>query len=310
MEGNFLESAKFFRQIAKNVNDLYFKIEKKGLHSDKNVLNNLSGKEWLRHTKSWLIVDGKPSDISQEIKDHPASFPPELIEHFIEYFTKKEGWVLDPFMGIGSTAVACLNLGRNCWGTEINEKYFTYTTKRISTQIKTLKVKNNLKCQVFNEDCRDLLKISVENAFPPIDFCITSPPYWNILGTSRGGVKSTHKKRIEDGLDEKYSDNPKDIGNISRYEDYLNTMKQIFNDVLKLLKIDGYLMVIVQNVRPKDGIMIPIGWDLARLLSKTYNLRQEFIWCQDQKQMGIWGYPKTYVSNVHHHYCMVFQKSS
>ena len=57
-----------------------------------------------------------------------------------------------------------------------------------------------------------------------------------------------------------------------------------------------------------NGDMLPIAWDIARVLSPTYRLRQERIWVQDQKMLGIWGYPTTYVSNVHHHYCLVFRK--
>jgi DNA modification methylase len=308
MEGKFPESAKIFRQVAKTIHELFFKIENQGSYHNKNTLNDLSGKAWLRHTKSWIVVDGKPSDIPREIKDHPASFPPELIEYFIEFFTKKDGWVLDPFMGIGSTAIACLNLARNCWGTEINPKYFSYASKRTQDQKNLLKISDNLTCKIFNNDCRDILNLQVASNFPLIDFCITSPPYWNILETSRGGVKSAHKKRIEIGLDEKYSENPNDIGNISNYEVYLKEMEKIFNNIYRILKKDGYVMIIVQNIRPKGGIMIPIAWDLAKLLSKSYKLRQEFMWCQNQKQLGIWGYPKTYVSNVHHHYCLVLQK--
>ncbi|MFW9952533.1 MAG: DNA methyltransferase [Candidatus Thorarchaeota archaeon] len=308
IEGNLSESSKLFRQVATNINELYFKIEKKGSYNKKNSLNDLSGKEWLRHTKSWIIMDGKPSDIPREIKNHPASFPPELIEYFIEYFTKKDGWVIDPFMGIGSTAIACLNLNRNCWGTEINPKYFNYAFKRIEGRRIALNSSKDLTCKIINEDCRKLVNLHEKHKFPLIDFCITSPPYWNILETSRGGVKSTHKKRIENGLDEKYSNDPNDLGNFSNYKYYLNELEEIFNLIFKLLKFNGYLMIIVQNVRPKGGVMIPLAWDLAKILSKSYKLRQEFIWCQNQKQLGIWGYPKTYVSNVHHHYCLMFQK--
>ena len=34
----------------------------------------------------------------------------------------------------------------------------------------------------------------------------------------------------------------------------------------------------------------------------------EKIWCQDNKKLGIWGYPSEFVSNVHHHYCLIFKK--
>ena len=318
--GDLPEAARLLRRLAKFITDsFYYRIEIKGDFDKRNVLNDLTGKEWLRHTKSWEIRDGKPSDIPKEIKDHPASFPPELIEHFVEFFTKEGGWVLDPFMGIGSTAVACHNLNRNCWGIEINPKYCHYGIKRIKERDLSITEFFNVKngeaqkkpsyfTKIFNDDCRNVLKIHREKNFPPIDFCVTSPPYWDILGKSRGGVKSAHKKRIEEGLDEKYSDYENDFGNITEYQDYLGVLEKLFEDIKVILKPRGYLMIIIQNVRPKDGIMIPIAWDMAKRLSKTYLLRQEFIWCQNQKFMGIWGYPTTYVSNVHHHYCLVLQK--
>ncbi|MFX0134849.1 MAG: DNA methyltransferase, partial [Candidatus Hodarchaeota archaeon] len=120
--GDFINTAKIFRQLAKVIRQIEYDCEIKGDYNENNDLNDLTGKEWLRHTKSWLIVDGKPSDIPDEIKDHPASYPPDLAKHFIEFFTKKDDWVFDPFMGIGSTLVACMELERNCWGTELNPK--------------------------------------------------------------------------------------------------------------------------------------------------------------------------------------------
>ena len=74
------------------------------------------------------------------------------------------------------------------------------------------------------------------------------------------------------------------------------------------MKEKGYLCIIAQNFRPKDGIMRSLAWDIANKLKEHFKLRQEYIWLQDQKQLGIWGYPTTFVSNVHHHYCLIFQK--
>jgi hypothetical protein len=54
--------------------------------------------------------------------------------------------------------------------------------------------------------------------------------------------------------------------------------------------------------------MAPLAWDVARRLRRVWRLRQETIWCQNNKRLGCWGYPTTFVSNVHHHYCLTFQK--
>lgn len=298
----YRDSAKKFRQIASILLDIDSITDNEQNFSDRNTLNDLSGKRWLKSTKSWLIVDGKPSDIPPEIKNHPGSFPPDLAAHFIEFFTKSNQWVLDPFLGIGSTLAACKMLGRNGWGTELNPIFCDYANKRINGGDCS-----NLILKAFHDDVRNVLKIWKKEGFPLVDFLITSPPYWNILETSRGGVESNQKKRIKEGLNEKYSEHPNDLGNISNYEQYLNELASIFGLTKQILKKGAYICIVVQNVRPKDGIMVPIAWDLANKLRHVFSLRQEFIWCQDQKFLGIWGYPNTYVSNVHHHYCLMFQ---
>lgn len=295
-------SAKLYRQAASVLRKIDSILDTEQNFSDRNSLNDLSGRRWLKSTKSWIIADGKPSDIPKEIKNHPGSYPPSLASHFIEFFTKKEDWVLDPFVGIGSTAQACKELGRNCIGIELNPEYAQYAQDRVKS-----KEDNNQKIRIFNDDSRRISGIWDENNLPDARFLITSPPYWNILAKSRGGVESTHRKRIKAGLDEKYSENSADIGNLSTYEEYLNELTQIFKDIQSVMLVGAYLCVIVQNFRPKDGIMRPLAWDIGHNLGKIFTLKQEFIWCQNQKNLGIWGYPTTYVSNVHHHYCLIFQ---
>ena len=55
---------------------------------------------------------------------YPAKFVPQIPKIVIEEFTKKNDLVLDPFCGSGMTPLVCKDLGRNCLGCEINEKYY------------------------------------------------------------------------------------------------------------------------------------------------------------------------------------------
>jgi hypothetical protein len=87
-------------------------------------------------------------------------------------------------------------------------------------------------------------------------------------------------------------------------------MGKIIEGLSPLLSDRAYLVIVVQNMRDVDGSLKPIAWDLARRLSEDYDLRQEMIWCQDNKKLGCWGYPTTYVSNVHHHYCLILQNKN
>ncbi len=56
-------------------------------------------------------------------RNHSAAFPLALPEWFIKLFTQEDDVVLDPFLGVGTTAIAAKQLGRQYIGIEINEEY-------------------------------------------------------------------------------------------------------------------------------------------------------------------------------------------
>lgn len=269
----------------------------KGSYAENNTLNNLTGKEWVKFTKSWKVY--KPKSRKDSEKDHPAKFPEELVEDFIRFFTKKGDTVLDPFLGTGSTLVGCRNTGRNGVGIELNEKYANIARQKVSqTSLRPVEL------EVKQGDNRDVIP-TLDTTF---DYCITSPPYWNMLDKSRGGVESAHKQREKEGLDTVYSDSHKDLGNIHDYDEFIEELYNMFALVHERLNDGAYLTVVIQNIRTEDGVMKPLAWDLAKRLGELYTLKQEKLWLQDDKMLGIWGYPTEYVSNVHHHYCLIFKK--
>ncbi len=66
-------------------------------------------------------------------RPHPSSFPVQLPEMCIRlHGLERTGLVLDPFLGIGSTALACLRLGVSCLGFEIDPRYFQTAVQRIT----------------------------------------------------------------------------------------------------------------------------------------------------------------------------------
>lgn len=66
--------------------------------------------------------------------EHPAPYPLQLPLNVLE--TTPSQQVLDPFMGSGTTGVACVDLGRKFIGIEIEPKYFDIACKRISDALK------------------------------------------------------------------------------------------------------------------------------------------------------------------------------
>lgn len=69
-------------------------------------------------------------------KEHPVAFPVEIPQNCINAATNRDGLVLDPFMGSGTTGVACVKLGRKFIGIEIEPKYFDIACRRISEALK------------------------------------------------------------------------------------------------------------------------------------------------------------------------------
>lgn len=62
---------------------------------------------------------------------HPATFPLKLAEDHIKSWSNEGDLVLDPFMGSGTTGIACKNLNRRFIGYEINEDYFKFAQERL-----------------------------------------------------------------------------------------------------------------------------------------------------------------------------------
>ena len=71
-------------------------------------------------------------------KQHPTEKPIKLMCRLIEASSNKNDIILDPFMGSGSTGVACVNTGRNFIGIELDEDYFKIASERIKQSKETL----------------------------------------------------------------------------------------------------------------------------------------------------------------------------
>jgi len=74
-------------------------------------------------------------DPSPTHNNHPTVKPVALMQYLVTLVTPPGGTVLDPFMGSGTTGIACKNLGRGFVGIELDEQYFEIAEKRISIKI-------------------------------------------------------------------------------------------------------------------------------------------------------------------------------
>ena len=278
-----VKEEKLQSKINQNLTENYINLGERGRYCIKNKLNELTGKEWIKFTKSWFIL--KPKRRIDDVITHPAKFPESLVERFINFFTKRGESVLDPMGGTGTVNYVCEKLGRIGYCIELEEKYYNIGCIR-SNQF------------FFLGDYREIKKFNI----PKVDYIITSPPYWDSL--KRNYVRQL--KRKKEGLDTEYSLNPNNLENIKDYNEFLNELVEVYKYLKDWLKKKKYLTIIVNNIY-KNGKLYPLAFDLASKLGNYYSLKDEQVWCQDDKRLIALGVNKAYVGNRHHVYCLIFK---
>ena len=77
----------------------------------------------------WEIPNVKANHVEKTI--HPCQFPVELIERLVLALTNEDDWVFDPFMGVGTTAIAALMHQRRAIGAEIMPEYVQIARQRL-----------------------------------------------------------------------------------------------------------------------------------------------------------------------------------
>ena len=295
----------------KNVSyQLFFRKDDSPLLEDReySYLNNTKALEnrALQESKTdmWFILKPQPRDKLEIL--HPAKYPEGLAKIFIEQFTSKGDYVLDPMSGTGSTQLAALMLDRNAIGTELSEYFCQIANKRCSDFINPpqtslfLSEPKNLEFSILNIDARTINS----KIFSKISYLITSPPYWDMLNMK--GAEN-QAKRIEKGLKTNYSEDEMDLGNVSDYNSFITELSQIYIQISKSMEQGSFMTIVVKNIK-KKGQNYLFAYDLSeKLISAGLVLLCETFWCQDDVSIAPFGYGNTWVSNTFHQYCLTFQ---
>jgi DNA modification methylase len=269
----------------------------------RNALNDLTSTEWIPETVSVWTQRGLGAahpDAKIE-RQHPAPFSFSDVARLVRFFTKKGDTVLDPFAGVSSTLKACATEGRKGIGFELNPRFVELSKERLRTEVRDLWAENSQ--DILQGDARDLIKKLPENS---LDFIATSPPYWNILH------KKDHKanqERVANDLDTDYGDDPRDLGNIDNYENFIRELSSILGECARPLKPGKHMAVVVSDFRDKSKyIMFHADLALA-LIPYGLEMRGLKVLYQRHKRIFPYGYPYAYVPNIHHQFILILQNA-
>lgn len=87
---------------------------------------------------SWFIPYETIANRKKHRGNHPATFPTKLVEMCIKFSGVKNGILIDPFMGSGTSAIAAINCGIDYCGFEIDQEYLDFANDRISYHMTTM----------------------------------------------------------------------------------------------------------------------------------------------------------------------------
>lgn len=118
-----------------------FRMKIRGIHAEP-FGGQIGGRTLQLKSKGFTIIRMHGNKLKRDVIEtsvaavkgnkHPAIYPVEVVEEFLHLLTPPASLVLDPFIGSGSTAVACQKLGRHYIGYDINTEYCEFARQRVS----------------------------------------------------------------------------------------------------------------------------------------------------------------------------------
>ena len=221
-----------------------------------------------------------------------GNFIPQIPNQLLRRYTKKGEWVLDPFLGSGTSLIEAQRLGRNAAGIELSKKVLDQTKKNIAKEANPHKVK----LEFVNGDSAlvDLNNTISLQQIKSFQFQIFHPPYWDII---------------------KFSESKSDLSNAKSIEEFLKLFGNVLDNCLPFLDKTRFAAVVISD-KYSNGEWIPLGfYVMQEVLKRGMILKSTIVknfeeTTAKRNQKELWRYRALaggfYVFK--HEYIFVFQK--
>ena len=222
-----------------------------------------------------------------------GNFIPQIPNQFIRRYTKKDEWVLDPFMGSGTTLMECRRLGRNGVGIELSPHVADISRMNIEGELQSRGTRSDI--YVGDSGNEDIISEIRKKSTDHVQLIIMHPPYWDII---------------------KFSENSNDLSCAGSVENFLDMFGNIVDKTYDILDKGRYLVLVIGD-KYSRGIWIPLGfYAMNEVMKRGYELKsivvKNFNSTKGKRvQEDLWRY-RALVGGFYvfkHEYVFLFRKS-
>ncbi|MBS8122220.1 TRM11 family SAM-dependent methyltransferase [Candidatus Vampirococcus lugosii] len=238
----------------------------------------------------WIINERDKS--GKHSNFYHGNFVPQIPYQLIKRYTKKGGWVLDLFLGSGTTAIECEKLERNIIGIDLKEELVARAKELIASD--KIQKHFGLGDSGSEETKKDIQKILKHHKKTGVDLVLLHPPYFDII---------------------KFSEDKKDLSNAGNLQDFLNMFHNVLQNSFELLKSGGYMGVVIGD-KYANSEWIPLGFQCMNEAQKVgFKLKSIIVKNMEGNRGkigsgGIWRY-RALNSDYYifkHEYILIFKK--
>jgi len=257
-----------------------------------NDINLLRWKEYDEIITDSLWILDKRDSSGAHLAWYWGNFIPQIPHQMMLRYTKKGDWVLDAFVGSGTTLIECKRLGRNGIGVELNPE----VGQKAKELVKKEYNKHGVTTEIITGDSRttDIKTILDKHGVEQVQLLIMHPPYHDII---------------------KFSKDEKDLSTAKSTDEFLKMFGEVVDNATPFLEKGRYFALVIGDKYSK-GEWIPLGfYSMQEVLKRGYLLKsiivKNFEETRGKRNKGeLWRY-RALVGGFYifkHEYVMLFKK--